>query len=365
MGLSNISVGELLKEKFPDQVKNKLLCNDKDVIEVVKEQLALADESKGVLLDGFPRTKVQARALQQMKIIPDKILILSGDSDYVRNKLRMKVPESVTDEDVIADTVEARLQQYLRHIKSTMETFKNSVVEIDVGGGDSKTIVDQVQNIMHRVCGGISTGNTFDVSDLDPRGPLRVCVIGPLGSGRTTQSRLVAHSFGVVHVDVNAMISSSERQTPVESLTDEELCSLVGSRLRQADCLRKGWVLDGFPNTPSQAEFLKKAHLWPSRVVHLSISESVCLQRLSVRRIDPVTGAYYYGIPFQLAIRQRIVQPACDTPEQVSERYHFHYERQKDILATFKKIHTILRANQDPTVLQRAIQDFIKLSIKS
>ena len=42
----------------------------------------------------------------------------------------------------------------------------------------------------------------------DPRGPLRLCVLGPYGSGKTTQSEMVAADFNVVHVNVNAVVGS-------------------------------------------------------------------------------------------------------------------------------------------------------------
>ena len=71
-------------------------------------------------------------------------------------------------------------------------------------------------------------------------------------------------------------------------------------------------------------------------VVHLSISESVALQRLSSRRVDPVTGYYYYGNAPHPSIRARLVQADCDSTEHVSERYHYWYEKHKEILSVYK-----------------------------
>ncbi|CAD7940570.1 unnamed protein product [Amoebophrya sp. A25] len=316
---------------------------DADAISCVKTALEKAVSNKGVLLYGYPKTKVQARALQNMRKVPDSVCIVTGEEHIIKAHLLAKAP-GATDEEK-QDNVNSKLQIYLRHTHSVAEIFKNSATEVSLTkGGDS--VVDQVQHAVARAVN-------------DPRGPLRICVLGPLGSGRSTQAAKVAADFGVVHVDVNAMVAG----VPAESLSDEEMCDKVGKRLRQADCLRKGWVLDGFPATPAQASFLKKAHLWPSRVVALSVPESVCLQRLSIRKVDPATGDYYYGTAPQQAIRQRLVQSAADKPDQVSARYHYHYDRQKAVLSEFQGIHQIIRGQQQPEDIQAAIREFVMVKL--
>mmetsp|Transcript_1391 Transcript_1391/g.3225 ORF Transcript_1391/g.3225 Transcript_1391/m.3225 type:complete len:379 (+) Transcript_1391:60-1196(+) len=274
---------------------------DADAIACAKASLEKPAASKGVLLYGFPKTKVQARALQNMRKVPDSVCIISGDKKRITNALLQRAPGATAEEK--ADAVSSQVQIYQRHIHSVAEIFKNSVTEISITD-QTKSVIDQVKHAVGRAVA-------------DPRGPLRMCVLGPLGSGRSTQAAKVAEDFGVVHVDVCAMMSGK----PTEAFADEELCEKVGARLRQADCLRKGWVLDGFPQTEAQAVFLKKAHLWPSRVVHLTVPESTCLQRLSIRRVDPATGDYYYGQAPQLAVRQRLQQAKSDLPGAVSERY--------------------------------------------
>eukprot|EP00392_Amoebophrya_sp_AT5.2_P006731 g6743.t1 len=286
---------------------------DADAIACAKASLEKPAASKGVLLYGFPKTKQRA-------------------------------PGATAEEK--ADAVSSQVQIYQRHIHSVAEIFKNSVTEISITD-QTKSVIDQVKHAVGRAVA-------------DPRGPLRMCVLGPLGSGRSTQAAKVAEDFGVVHVDVCAMMSGK----PTEAFADEELCEKVGARLRQADCLRKGWVLDGFPQTEAQAVFLKKAHLWPSRVVHLTVPESTCLQRLSIRRVDPATGDYYYGQAPQLAVRQRLQQAKSDLPGAVSERYHFHYERHKVVLGQFADICTQIRGQQSPTDIQQAVREFVMVQNK-
>ena len=80
-------------------------------------------------------------------------------------------------------------------------------------------------------------------------------------------------------------------------------------RLNQLDCATKGWVLHGFPMTRDQAEGLAKAGHHPNRyaiekhfhacicvyailhrVYFLDIPPDSVLERLTLQRLDPLTG---------------------------------------------------------------------------
>jgi len=75
-GIPKISTGEILRESIRagtslgHQVQAVLatgqLVDDALMIEIVKERLARADAQPGFILDGFPRTVTQARALDRL-----------------------------------------------------------------------------------------------------------------------------------------------------------------------------------------------------------------------------------------------------------------------------------------------------------
>merc|ERR1712048_1543389 len=93
---------------------------------------------------------VQARALQRMKMIPDKVVILNGDLGKARETLSSKLKPMFDTPQALLDGVEARIQQYLRHLHSTAETFKNSIVEVDVSDHSGSSVTELVSNIMSR-----------------------------------------------------------------------------------------------------------------------------------------------------------------------------------------------------------------------
>lgn len=96
-----------------------------------------------------------------------------------------------------------------------------------------------------------------------PRRPPKVILIGPPGSGRTTQAQMVADAFGLVNIcPRNLLKEAAEKNPPIkvklqqaaesgEQVPDEILLRLVDERIRQSDCRVNGWILDGFPETES------------------------------------------------------------------------------------------------------------------
>ena len=80
---AEIAAGSELGRKVDGMIKEGKLVPDSIVVEVVKKRIAQPDAKKGFIFDGFPRTKAQAEALDNLvKIdgvinlqVPDEILI--------------------------------------------------------------------------------------------------------------------------------------------------------------------------------------------------------------------------------------------------------------------------------------------------
>ena len=98
LGIPQISTGDMLRSAIANQTETGLkakeymdqgqLVPDQVVIDIVKERLAMDDCRNGYILDGFPRTVEQAKALSEFANIdaainldvPDEVLVnrLSG-----------------------------------------------------------------------------------------------------------------------------------------------------------------------------------------------------------------------------------------------------------------------------------------------
>ena len=66
--------------------------SDEIVIDLVQRKIEKAEkDGKGWILEGFPRTRLQAIALQNMKVIPDKMFFLNCADHMVFEKLQQKL----------------------------------------------------------------------------------------------------------------------------------------------------------------------------------------------------------------------------------------------------------------------------------
>jgi adenylate kinase len=94
MGFPHVSSGDLFREHIRRQtelgqqadeyISRGELVPDRVTIDMVSERLQLDDASSGAILDGFPRTAMQAKALEQM---------LNELGGMVRATVHIRVPE--------------------------------------------------------------------------------------------------------------------------------------------------------------------------------------------------------------------------------------------------------------------------------
>ena len=105
---------------------------------------------------------------------------------------------------------------------------------------------------------------------------------------------------------------------------DELIIDVICDRLKQPDCVSKGWLLDGFPRTKAQADALTAAGMVPDCFVLLDVPEDILVERVTGRRTDPVTGKIYhlkFSPPENEEVMSRLVQRSDDTAEKIVVRY--------------------------------------------
>lgn len=99
--------------------------------------------------------------------------------------------------------------------------------------------------------------------------PTYIVLLGPPGSGKGTQAKLIAKQFGLPQISTGDLFRALQTQDTdfarkVRKIMDEgglvpdaDTIEMVKARLAEPDC-KKGAMLDGFPRTVVQAQALDK-----------------------------------------------------------------------------------------------------------
>jgi adenylate kinase len=127
---------------------------------------------------------------------------------------------------------------------------------------------------------------------------MRIVFLGPPGSGKGTQAKLLAERLKIPAISTGDMLRAAVREgTPLglkakavmeagELVSDDLMIGLIRERISQPDA-RSGFLLDGFPRTVEQAVALDGLlggnEKGLSTVVNLSVPEAVLIDRLEGR----------------------------------------------------------------------------------
>ena len=177
-----------------------------------------------------------------------------------------------------------------------------------------------------------------------------VVLIGPTGSGKTTQAAYLQRKYGLPTITADDLAKQNpsalaKYQTPGidpgTPQTSPALNELIRERLSQMD-VKKGFVLDGYPATKDHADHLaamvKEMGLpLPPVIIQLDIPDEVALKRDEKR-----------GRP-------------DDTPELIERRLK-DYHREMDFIRTYYPDTTIWRVDgtQKPAVVSKKIDAILE-----
>jgi adenylate kinase len=142
-----------------------------------------------------------------------------------------------------------------------------------------------------------------------------IILLGSPGAGKGTQAKLIAGHYQIPQVSTGDLLrdnvskgtqlgkTASSIMARGELVPDDLVYGIVSDRLRESDCDR-GYILDGFPRTPSQAGWLDALledkffdkplqEKWHPLVVRIDVDYNELLLRLTGRRICPACGTIY------------------------------------------------------------------------
>ena len=217
-----------------------------------------------------------------------------------------------------------------------------------------------------------------------------IVLLGPPGAGKGTQAKLIAETYGIPQISTGDILRDNvARKTELgvkakeimargDLVPDELVCGMVADRLMQADCVR-GFILDGFPRTVRQAEWLDtqlekmragkdgkgQQACAPPVVIRLVVEYNQLLQRLTGRRSCPTCGLIY-NVYYQPPKIQGIcdvdgtplVTRRDDTEEVITERLKAYEQLTLPLVEYYGARGRLIEVNGDQPVEAVMAQTF-------
>jgi len=131
-----------------------------------------------------------------------------------------------------------------------------------------------------------------------------IIMLGAPGVGKGTQAKLISEKYNIPHISTGDMLRTAVKEGTELGLKakeimergdlvpDEIMHGIVKERLAKEDC-KDGYILDGFPRTIPQAEFLDTVDKI-NFVIYIYVPEDLIIRRLVLRRTCPNCGAMYH-----------------------------------------------------------------------
>jgi adenylate kinase len=180
-----------------------------------------------------------------------------------------------------------------------------------------------------------------------------IIMLGPPGAGKGTQARMMGEALKLAHISTGDILRSAVKNETelgkkakqyMESgglVPDEVVDAIIVTRIKEDDC-KLGFILDGYPRTIPQAEYLDKSfENEGTRILTLGIRirDSVLLERLASRwtcgkcsktfneslNTDKVNGQCD-------ACGSKLIQRKDDAIEVISERLQVYRDMTKPLM---------------------------------
>ncbi|KAG7196624.1 hypothetical protein KM043_015974 [Ampulex compressa] len=276
---------------------NVCQCNEKNDVIIRMKQILETKELResGWLLVDFPRTKMEARASQRVGIIPTHVIqvipssaLESGKNSDSQIEYCSYINASYTSHK------DQKALDYERNLPGLREAYSNFWIEVEMG---TRTIDE-----LGKACAKLAKQKkNYGAPSL-----MRVALIGSRGSGCCGLAKYLSERFNLVYVNFDYILEQVRLQytTTGDVLrlfehrwggipSPEIKIQILKTYVSSYECIRRGWVLTGFPKSVEEFKLLDTIASPPNRVIFVEVSAEICRERLLSRRYNIVTGSIH------------------------------------------------------------------------
>ena len=204
--------------------------------------------------------------------------------------------------------------------------------------------------------------------------------MGVQGSGKGTQSQMLAADLDLVHIAVgdifrwnvqnHTKLGAQVRRTMAagELVSDDLAEGVVRDRLAEHDW-NYGFIIDGFPRNERQAEFFLESYDIDG-VIYLDLPDSEVRRRVLARRLCGGCGMDYNLIDSTPRIEGqcdacggKLIQREDDTEEALAVRLREYHAKTDPVLDIFRRKEYVVTvdARQDKIAVQQSIRAALNL----
>lgn len=210
-----------------------------------------------------------------------------------------------------------------------------------------------------------------------------IVLMGAPGAGKGTQARLLQERLQLPQISTGDILRARAQenddlaaeirrvQEAGQLASDDLVIRVVEDRTSRPDCAN-GYVLDGFPRTPAQADMLERLASEQGNTIVAILVDVPCEmleRRATGRRSCPICGEIYniYFKPPQkegycdLHPEAVLQQRADDTSEKIKVRLATYNEQTKPLIEYYEKSRRLHRVDgtKDQETIHREIRNIL------
>lgn len=188
---------------------------------------------------------------------------------------------------------------------------------------------------------------------------MRLVLLGAPGAGKGTQADILAEKLSGPHISTGDIfrynikngtelgVKAKEFMDKGLLVPDDVTIGIIKDRIQLEDC-KKGFILDGFPRTIPQAEYLdsvlEQMSITLDAALNIHVDDDKIIQRMSGRRTCPSCGKSYHVVfnPTKVegicdSCGTKLVQRDDDKEETVVMRLNTYHEQTEPLIDYYKK----------------------------
>lgn len=191
---------------------------------------------------------------------------------------------------------------------------------------------------------------------------MNIIILGPPGSGKGTQAKLLAEKLSLYHFQTGKFSRDLAKRDPrikkiIDSgklIPEQEMTSYVSKYLEEKVPDAEDILFEGYPRFITQHEYLKGWMQSKGRkinaVISLDISEKEAIRRLSARRICGQCGDVYNLITNppsgdKCRCGGKLIQREDDSPKSIIVRFKYYKDNTKKLIDYVEKTGNLIRVD--------------------